>query len=442
MLRTPPNAPLIVTLLALLMGLQPLTTDLYLPALPLLQTDLGARMEQTQLTLSALLLAFGVSQLVWGPLSDRWGRRPVLIAGLLGYCAASLGAAYAPDIATLISARTLQGAALGAAVMGARAIVRDLYNPVQGARVMSQALSGLGVLACLSAPVGALLTQTLGWRAALLALTVAGALTLALVAWRLAETLPQTNPQALRAGVLWRTWRSILGHPTFQAYSLLSTCSYAALFTFLAASSFVFTQTLAVSRLGYGAIMLVNSLAYIAGTFLCRAWLARLGPRRTVMRAAWVSLTGGLGLAVLTLWPHPAAWLLMIPQLVFMVGHGIHQPCGQSGSVGPFAQAAGAASALNGFFMMLAAFVMGRWLGPHLGQGIAPMTLGIALWCVALAAVAWTLVRRLPDDASHAPATRATPATSAASAAPSAAATPASPLAAPSAPQAAQRPRA
>ena len=150
---------LVIVTLSLLLGIQPITTDLYLPALPALTEGFGAAMSQAQLTLTALLLAFGVSQLFWGPLSDRFGRRPILLAGLAAYVAAAVASTLAPSMAALIACRALQGAAMGAAVMCARAIVRDLYTPLQGARVMSRGLTGLGVIACVSAPLGGALSD-------------------------------------------------------------------------------------------------------------------------------------------------------------------------------------------------------------------------------------------------------------------------------------------
>ena len=139
---------LVVLMLALLLGLQAVTTDLYLPALPAIREGMNASMGEIQLTLTALLLAFGLSQLVWGPMSDRFGRRPILLIGMSAYVLASIACVFAPGMAELIAARAVQGVAMGACVMAARAVVRDLYEPVQGAKVMSQALSGLGVIAC------------------------------------------------------------------------------------------------------------------------------------------------------------------------------------------------------------------------------------------------------------------------------------------------------
>jgi len=384
----------IVLLLSLLLGMQPITTDLYLPALPELTAELSAPMAQAQLTLTALLLAFGGSQLVWGPLSDRFGRRPILLIGLVAYVLASIASSLAPSMGWLIVWRTLQGAAMGAGVMCARAIVRDLYSPTQGARVMSKGLSGLGVIACMSAPLGGLLTEWLNWRFALLALGVFAAVTLAVVALRFEETVQHKNPQALQLPTLLATWRSILVNPTFWAFSALSACSYGGLFTFLAASSFVFTGVLGLSKTQYGLVMFVNSVAYIGGTFVCRQWLPRFGVRRAVALAGILSITGGTLMAALSLMGWISVWSIMLPQMLFMVGHGIHQPCGQSGAVGPFPKAAGAASAVNGFLMMLCAFAMGAWLGGHMDGTVLPLTLGVWFWSALIALSAWTLVQR------------------------------------------------
>ena len=388
---------MVVLLLSLLLGLQPITTDLYLPALPVIRSGFAAPMAQAQLTLSGLMLAFGVSQLVWGPLSDRFGRRPILIIGLSAYVIAAIGSTLSSTMTSLIVWRIVQGAAMGAAVMCARAIVRDLHAPVQGARVMSKALSGLGVIACLSAPVGGFLTDLFNWRFALLALAIFGASCLGMIVWRFEETVPQKNPQALQAKTLFIVWKSILRHPTFLAFSALSVASYGGLFTFLASSSFVFMGVLGLSQVQYGWLMALNSLAYIGGTFLCRYWLPRHGVRKTLKWAGVLSLSGGTLMALPSLMGLQSIWAIMPAQLLFIIGHGIHQPCGQSGAVGPFPQAAGAASALNGFLMMLAVFAMGSWLGSHMDGSVRPLTLGVWFWSALIALSAWTLVQRYGD---------------------------------------------
>jgi DHA1 family bicyclomycin/chloramphenicol resistance-like MFS transporter len=385
---------LIIVLLSMLLGIQPVATDLYLPALPAIKTEFGAALSQVQLTLSALLLAFGTSQLVWGPLSDRFGRRPILLCGLATFTLAGLGCVLASNMHELIVWRTLQGAAMGAVVMCARAIVRDLYTPETGAGVMSKALTGLGILACVSAPLGGLLTDLLSWHAALSLVVGFGAIAFALVAVKFKETLQRKNPHALTVQVLAKTWWQILRHPTFVAFSCVAIGSYGGLFTFLASSSFVFIDMLGLARWQYGMLLFSMAFMYLLGTVLCRRLLVRLGVARTVAIGGAFSLTGG-GLMVLHAW---LGWQsvagLMGPFYVFILGHGIHQPCGQSGAVGPFPQAAGAASALGGFLMMAAAFATGLWLGAANDGSAMPMATSIACWSVLTALSAWVLVLR------------------------------------------------
>jgi DHA1 family bicyclomycin/chloramphenicol resistance-like MFS transporter len=389
---------LVVLFLSLLLGLQAVTTDLYLPTLPTVREVLGASMGEMQLSLTTLLLSFGISQLVWGPLSDRFGRRPILIAGLTAFDLASLVATWAPTIGWLIGARTVQGLAMGASVMSARAIVRDLYPPVQGATVMSKALTGLGMIACTCAPLGGLLADTVGWRYALLMIGLFGLFTLGMLVWRFEETLPRPNPKALHMGTLLRANLEILRHPSFRAWCALSAGSFLALFTFLASSSFVFTHQLGYSKTAYGLFMLTMSLAYILGTLWCRWMLRRTSVQRTVALAGGLSLAAGVLVTAMAhlglLQGRLGAWALMVPVYLLMLGHGVHQPCSQSGAVAPFPHKAGTASALNGFLMMLGAFSMGGWLGRHMDEPVFAMAHGMLLWCGFIAFVSWTLVQR------------------------------------------------
>ena len=389
----------IVWMLVLLLGIQPVTTDLYLPALPSLPQALGASVGAAQLTLSVLIICFGLAQLVCGPLADRFGRRPVLLAGLALYTVASVLAALAPSIAWLIVWRGLQGAAMAAAVTCGRSMVRDLFEPHEGARVMSKALGGLGMIALLCPLVGGMIVQWLDWHAALMAVAVFGAATLAFVGLRFEETAAELNPSATRLAPLWRNWKQIARHPTFVAYTLLLSCTYGGLFIMLAASSFVFIEVLGLSRLAYGAVLATNSAAYILGTLLCRRLLARRGLRATVAFGGVLSLSGGVLLAALSLagaheW---SVWTVIAPSWLYALGHGIHQPCGQAGAIGPFRDKAGTAASLSGFCMMLTAFVIGLWLGQALNGTVFPLTLGIGGFSVAVATVAWTLVQRHGD---------------------------------------------
>jgi DHA1 family bicyclomycin/chloramphenicol resistance-like MFS transporter len=382
----------VVFILALLMGIQPVTTDLYLPALPAIAEGFAATMAQAQLTLSALLLSFGISQLIWGPLSDRFGRKPILIAGLGMYTLAGVGAAWADTIQLLIIWRVLQGLSMGAVVMCGRALVRDLYDPIDGAQVMSKGLTGLGILACASPPLGGFLSDHISAKAAILAMAVFGLLSLIYVAVFFKESVKHKNLRALEPTQLIRNWWMILKNPEFLTYSALSSASFCVLFVFLALSSFVFIKLFGFSSAMYGLIMFGMSCHYISGTFLCRWLLQRFGVMRTVGIAGGISLVGGTLLGALWLAGINSIWAILLPFYLIAVGHGVHQPCGQTGAIAPFGKAAGTASAVNGFLMMVLAFATGAWLNKLADGSVKPMVLGMWFWTICIAAVAWLAV--------------------------------------------------
>ena len=162
----------------------------------------------------------------------------------------------------------------------------------------------------------------------------------------------------------------------------------------LAGSSFVFINVLGVSRPAFGAILGSVSVAYIGGTMLCRRLLVRYGLRGAVRRGAWFTLCGGVTMAALSLAGVHTIWAIVLPQFLFAIGHGIHQPCGQAGAIGPFPEKAGTAASLSGFAMTLSALLVGLWLGHSLNGTVYPLTLGIGAVSICLAIVAWTVVQR------------------------------------------------
>lgn len=402
----PPSSPATLTrtltraqvalALALLLGLQPVTTDLYLPALPQLTRALGASIGTAQQTMSALLLAFGFGQLFWGPVGDRVGRRPVLLIGLLLYTVAAAGGALAPSIEWLVAWRVLQGLGMAAAVVCSRALLRDLYEPHEGAQVMAWGLSGLGLIAIASPMLGGAIAALAGWRAALAAVACIGAAALAYVAWFVPETARQLRRDATRPAVLLAAWRRIAVHPVFVGWALLSSATYGGLFIMLAGSAFVYIEVLGLSPTAFGVLLGSGSLAYIAGTFICRHWVQRHGAVGAVQRGAWLTLVGGVAMAVPAALGVQSVWAIALPQCLFAMGHGVHQPCSQAGAVGPFPEQAGAASALAGFLLATVAFFIGLWLGQALDGTVRPLAYGVGTCALVTAGIAWTLVRRLP----------------------------------------------
>lgn len=380
---------LITLLLAMLLGIQPVATDLYLSALPSIQADLSATIGQTQLTLSAMMLSFGISQLFLGPLSDRFGRRPVLLWGVALYALAGFAMTFTMHIYYLIACRILQGIGIGAAVMSGRAIIRDLFEPEQGAIVMSKAFSGLGLIALGCALLGSSSAHFLGWRSTLLGMGVFGTILWLLIIAKFKETLTTPNPMALHPATLFANWQAILSNRAFLSYSMLCTFSFCALITFLAGSPFVLIGMLGLSKLQYGLCLFLMPIFYIAGTFYCRSLMRRYGLQSAVKRAAWLTFVPALVIGTFALFEIQNLWAIIIPFYLFMIGHGVMQSSGQSGAVAPFPEKAGVASALNGFFMMLFAFGTSLWLGAYLTNTAYPLMYGMAFWCLLLSTLAW-----------------------------------------------------
>jgi DHA1 family bicyclomycin/chloramphenicol resistance-like MFS transporter len=259
---------------------------------------------------------------------------------------------------------------------------------------MSQGLTGLGVLACFSPALGGFLAEHISAKAALLAMAVFGALSLALITIFFKESVQQKNLRALEPESMLRNWWNILKNPTFLTYSALSSASFAVLFVFLAMSSFVFIKIFGFSSARYGLIMFGMSANYIAGTFLCRWLLRRRGITQTVAIAGGISIFGGSLMGALWLVGVTSFWAILFPFYLIALGHGIHQPCGQTGAIAPFGKAAGTASAVNGFLMMVLAFTTGTWLSQHGDGSVKPMVIGVWFWTACIAAVAWLAVQK------------------------------------------------
>ncbi len=389
------GAGLVVLVVTLLTMAQPLATDLYLTALPQIRNEFGAPVSVVQLTLAVLVFTFGLSQLFWGPASDRFGRRPVLVVGFSLYAGGAVLGALAPSIEILIAARAAQGLGMAASMVCGRAIVRDLYEPQQGTHVMTVAMSVLACMTMLIPIAGALLASALGWRATLVAMALFGLATLALVLLRVPETAPTLNPQALRMGPLFRGYVEIARHPGFRSWTLLNSAGYAANFGFFSSSSYLYIETFGVSKVVFGLLIGGASVAYLVGTMLCRRWIAREGIVGTVRRSGGLSLLAAACFIVPQLALTHTAVTLTAALWLNLLAYGIAQPCGHVGIASSFPAKAGAASALGGFMLAAAAFLCGTWLGVMFktdSAAVLSLTVGALVACCGLISV--TLVQR------------------------------------------------
>ncbi|KLN52991.1 multidrug effflux MFS transporter [Variovorax paradoxus] len=379
-------------LLPLLLAAQPVATDSYLPALPAIAKELGSA--STSLTL--FVLAFGFAQLLCGPLADRFGRRPVLLAGLGCYAVAALGGAFAGSVAVLAGWRTLQGFSMAAILVCARAAVRDLYPAHEGPHVMARGLTGLGVVGLLAPLLGAWLVQGAGWRWVMVSMALYALLLLALC-WRsFGET---RRPLAGDLSAPGGSARAVFASRSFRAWASLAATTYGGLFCFLLLSPMVYIGYLGWSPAMYGWIPAGGSLVYIFSTTLCRRLLRRHGPVHTVQLGAALSIAGA-SIQALGCWlaPHSAVPLLA-GHAVYCLGHGIHQPCGQAGAVGDLPHLAGRAVSWSGFGMMMVAFSVGQIAAQFVDTGFSngawPMVAPMLLAGCVLLAIAFLWLPRL-----------------------------------------------
>lgn len=387
------QSPILLLIIGFLM-IQPLSTDLYLASLPSLATAFAVPASTVQLTLSLFVAGFGGAQLIIGPLSDRYGRRPVLIVGLALYVIASLLCAGAPGIGLLIGARFLQALGCCSAIIIARAIVRDAYAPADSARVIARASSWLSLAPLLGPIAGSYLQVNFGWRAAFVAHAVLGAGLLLAVLLRLPETNAYKNPRATELAGLLENFKIVLGARAFWANALPGALSYGSIFAFISGSSLVLIRVLEVPTAWFGYCFAFGVSGYLAGTLLCRRMLGSFGQSTVQRIGAAGSLTAGV-LFLAAIGAGAIHWSLVVAAMfATMLAHGINFPVAQSGSVTPFPQQAGTAAGLMGAVTMAVAFVVGSVVGATFDGTLRPLGLVAAALGAAIFAAVFTLGRR------------------------------------------------
>jgi MFS transporter, DHA1 family, multidrug resistance protein len=385
-----PDSRAIAVLLTALVAFGPLSTDLYLPSLPALVAVFATDAATVQLTLSVFLAGFAVAQLVYGPLSDRFGRRPALLGGIVVYGIGSLGCMLAGSIEQLIAARFVQavGACCGP-VLG-RAVVRDVYGRERAATVLAYMAMAMALAPAVGPVLGGYLTVLFGWRANFLVLVAFAVMILAAV-WRLlGETNRQPDPEALQPGRLLSNYLTLLGNRRYVGYMLCVAFAYSGIFAFISGSSFVLIGRLGLSPEQYGLSFGVVVLGYMAGTFLTGRLTLRLGIDRMIRAGSVLATAAGLVAVGLPLAGVVTVPAVLTPMFLFMVGAGLILPNAMAGGVGPFATMAGLASALMGFLQMTVAAAVGIAVG-HLNDG-SPLPMMVA---IAVLAIATLLSHRL-----------------------------------------------
>jgi DHA1 family bicyclomycin/chloramphenicol resistance-like MFS transporter len=374
-----PNTFALTALLAALSGVGPLTTDMYLPSLPDIARLLGASTAEAQLTISAYLVGFAVGQILYGPLSDRHGRKPVLLGALMLYCVASLACALAPSIELLITARAFQALGGCGGIVLARAIVRDLYSGDRAGRELSL-IGAVMALAPVFAPIiGGVLQTAFGWRSTFFTLVCAGSVGIAVVWLLLPETLRSRAAEPVSAGSMLRSYAIVARNRSYLAYLGLATFSYAGLFAWISGSSFVLQNLYRLSAFDFGVAFAVGSLGYMTGSMLSARLVSSLGLDATIGFGGCAATAGGLAMVGSVAFGLTTSMSLVLPMAIYLAGLGMVLPHAIAGAMTPFPERAGSASSLLGFVQQGVAALCGVGVGMLLGNNAWPLAGAVAI---------------------------------------------------------------
>ncbi len=369
--------------LGLLSAIGPFAIDMYLPALPAIATDLQASTAATQMTLMAFFVAFGVCQIVYGPVSDMVGRKPPLYFGIVLFALGSVGCGLAPSITWLIVFRFVQGLGAASVMVIPRAIIRDLHTGADATRLMSLVMLVFSVSPILAPLVGSGLIVPFGWRAVFVAVTLASVLSFLLVAFVLQETRPPEERVEVSVrsvlegfGELFRDWR-------FLGLTFIGGFGMASFFAFLASSSFIYIGHFGLTPTQYGLTFSVNAISFIGASQFSGYLAERFGIARVVSVAVSCFTVATLALFAITAAGVDSLAVLVVMLFIANAWLGLVIPSTMVLSLEDHGPIAGMASALGGTLQMITGAVMIAAASAFFNGTALPMVTTIAVCAVA-----------------------------------------------------------
>ncbi|AMN44229.1 multidrug effflux MFS transporter [Rhodoplanes sp. Z2-YC6860] len=375
----------LLLLLMALTSIGPTTLNIVVPALPTLAKRLAADGGTVQLIVSIYLLAMAAGQLLMGSLSDRFGRRPVLIAALLVTACASVSAVLISTVQSLIVARVLQAIGASAGVVVSRAIIRDLFDRNRAASTLGLVATVMAVVPTLSPLIGGLLETGFGWEAIFIFTAVTSALAVTWAAITLPETRGLNAPQGARQG-FFRDLAQLAQSARFSGYVLAGAFGSATFYAFLGGGAHVVITLMARSPAEYGIWFAMSSIGYIAGNFISSRLSGRYGIHRMIWSGIIVEVVGVTLSTVLTAFAlHWGPFIVFVPQMIVNLGNGLLLPGAIAGAVSVRPQAAGTAAGITGFTQMALGALIAQYAGTLMAG--APSALPLSFLMNALVAV-------------------------------------------------------
>lgn len=382
-------ALLALTTVATVMGI-----DGTLAAMPAVAAAFSATREDTQLTLSLFMLGIAVGQLFHGPLSDRFGRKPAIVAGILLNIAATVACALATSIEMLMVARFVHGFAAATGWIVSRAVVRDRFERSESARVISVMMFFHAVAPLTSPILGAELTAHFGWQAMFVFIAVFNVGVAALYIAVFRETIPARNPNALRFAPMIRSFAEIARNGPFWGYTACSAAAYGFLFSFLGASSYVIITGFGESERTYGLMFAACMTGSLSGTFLGARLVTRWGADPLLRFGMALAVCGGILMAALSWAGVHEAWAVFVPMFFCLMAFALIFPQSVAGALQPFPHIAGAASSFIGFVQQIVGAATGVVVASLSAGTQSAIAYGILFWTLFGLAAYWGVVRR------------------------------------------------
>ena len=374
------NLPGWLTLLGGLIAIGPLSIDMYLPAFPAMASEFAHQPGRPEYTLASYFVGMAIGQLVYGPISDRFGRKPPLYVGLLLYSLASLGGALAGDLISLATWRFIQALGGCAGIVITRAVVRDRCDVRDSARAFSMLMLVMGIAPILAPLAGGWVVAHLGWRAIFWLLAGFGVICLLAMHFGLAESHDTRHAQPLNWLRSFRDYLGLLREPAFMGYSLSSGLAMAGFFTYLAGSPHVLIDLYGIPAKHYCLVFGGNAFGFIAASQHNARLMKTMQPTRVLRRGMRAITLAALALAALTAFmPLPPLWLALPLLLVIISSLGFILPNANAAALATHGQRAGTASALIGALQFGLATLAGMAMGVSQSPRLAPMATIMAL---------------------------------------------------------------
>lgn len=374
----------VTLLLTLMVALGPLSTDLYLPSLPSLTETFSTSVSRVQATMSVFIAGFACATVIYGPLSDRFGRRPVLIGGLVVFTLGSIGCLTAWSIESLIGWRFIQAVGGCAGPVLVRAVVRDVYERDEAARFLSYIASAMALAPAIAPMIGGVLHNFFGWRSHFVALTALGLLFIVSILMLLRETNTQQDHSATQVRQIFINMRHILRSRRFLSFSLTMTFAYGALFSFISVGAFVIIGVLGVAPDRFGYLFFFIALGYASGGLLAGKLVSRVGVTNLIgIGVGLGTLVGAVGFGLSAMGVQTIA-AVVGPVIGVFFACGFVLPSATAGALMPFPHIAGTASSAISFLQMSGGALIGYLAGAlHNGTTLPLFIVIFATWLCA-----------------------------------------------------------